>query len=697
MQISGARNTSREPLEPQSVYWLAVLVLLAELPHYLNLPWWVSLFGALVVLAKCKAAHSAAQRTTESADSSTLGRRLTELALSAPVLAATAALTAVAVRFHYGYFLGRDPCVAFLFLLISFKFAESRTNKDATLVVCLSGFLLLTQYFYSQTLLSAIITLPAVLTLGGALLVVRDTRHQVPVNTAIKLTGKLLLQGVPIAAVLFLVFPRMPGPLWDLPRDSVGQTGLSDSMEPGSISGLSQSSAVAFRVDFDGSPPPKSMLYWRGPVLTQFDGRGWKADPAPRPATPAVAEDGQALDYTVTLEPHRRKWLFALDVPVSLPSKVTASGQAGTPLGSMMTNLQMISPKVINTAVRYRQSSILSGGYTEHEAPLRDNLRIAGRNHETLQFAARFRQQFNRPRDYAEGLMRWFSEQPFFYTLQPGLLGDTPIDEFLFSTRKGFCEHYASAMAILLRAASIPARVVTGYQGGSMNGDYMIIRQSDAHAWVEAWIDGSWRRYDPTAAVAPDRVNIGLGSALGETEPVPMLARNTPGFLRKMQLRWDAINHDWKRFVVDFNNESQTSLWKKLGINSPAAWQIVGVILLALGTWCAFVLGFSLVRRSERSEEDKLWSVLCRKLGKAGLPRAHNEGPRDYCQRATENWPAHASELRAVFAHLTNLRFANPGARKRELLLAETQKMLAKLPRFSAPVKNSVQRVKPLT
>jgi len=623
MRIPGTRNNASQPISQLTLFWLAALVLLAELPHYMNLPWWVSLFGALVVVGKC----ATCLRSNSS---------ISHWFLSSYLLAFLALLAAVAVRLHYGYFLGRDPCVAFLFLLISFKFAESKTNKDVTLVTCLSAFLLLTQYFYSQTILSALITLPAVLALGGVLIVVRDDSVKYPVARNLKITSKLLLHGAPIAAVLFLLFPRLPGPLWDLPHDSAGQTGLSETMQPGTISSLSLSSEVAFRVEFDTAPPSQSDRYWRGPVLSVFNGRAWGINPRTRHASPISDENEPTVNYTVTLEPHNHRWLFALDIA---------------------NNGDQNPSRHINT-------------------------RLAGRNPRAVAFAQELRNESKNPEEFANKLMSWFNQQAFTYTLQPKLLGDSPVDEFLFDTRGGFCEHYASAMAVLLRAVSIPARIVTGYQGGEMNGDYMIVRQSDAHAWVEAWINGVWRRYDPTAAVAPERVETGFAASLDASEPVPLLARGRDHWLNRLQLRLDAINYNWKRFVVDFDNKSQISFWQSLGISSPKPLHVVLVILTSCAIWCWFTLRSSVGSKLRENDETKLWRQYCKKMAKAGLPRNRHEGPMDYHMRCVETWPDQAPNLNLIANNLMQLRYGEPNEKDRMLLLQIARRALSRLPKL---------------
>ena len=248
-------------------------------------------------------------------------------------------------------------------------------------------------------------------------------------------------------------------------------------------------------------------------------------------------------------------------------------------------------------------------------------------------------------------MLAWFNRENFVYTLSPPLLDEDTVDEFLFDTRRGFCEHYASAFVVLLRAAGIPARVVTGYQGGAMNprGGYMIVRQSDAHAWAEALIDGQWQRFDPTAAVSPSRIEIGLGGALPAGERVPFLARLDASWLKSVQLAWDAINHDWRRNVVGFNYERQRSLWRDwqarplravAGRGDGRGWRCSrGPALLA--AWLMF-------RRRRQERALVLWDDLCRRLARAGLPRQAHEGPLAFAQRAAQRWPQFAIAFAAI-------------------------------------------------
>jgi len=663
-----SHRAAPDQLGQKTIQWFALLVLLAQLPHYLHLPWWVSTFGALVILGRF---------------SSHLGRLpVSTWLLNTWVLTLLAALTAGAVRLHYGYFLGRDPCVAFLFLLVSFKFAESRTNQDATLLICLSGFLLLTQYFYAQTIISAVISLPAVLSTGACLLILHNPQPEPNFRDAIRTSARLLLLGAPIAAALFILFPRLPGPLWSLPNDSVATTGLSNSMSPGSISALSLSDAVAFRVEFDGEPPEPEHRYWRGPVLQEFDGRQWTAGSSGFRSAQVEITDGQRFDYTVTLEPHHRQRLFALDLPISLPVRSDSSTEFQIPLARLSSDMQLLTSKPVQRAIRYRQSSIPLSSYQEFAPPLITNTQLVGKNVKTDQFARQMRRRYRNDVEYANAVLRWFNEEEFFYTLKPDLLGDRPVDEFLFDSRQGFCEHFASAFVVMMRAASIPARVVTGYLGGEMNGEYMIIRQSDAHAWTEVWLNNRWVRFDPTAAVSPERI-IGLAAALPGSNSVPAMARRDNSLLKRMQLGWDALNHRWRSSVIEFNNDSQRKFWQSLGFSKPKPWQLTIILLCVCAIWCLLILR-SHQRKPAELAEDRLWREFCSTLEKAGLPRRPTEGPVNFHLRCQTHWPEHSALLDRIHSNLLTLRFGVPAPSEKTNLLQDTRLALRQLPsRFS--------------
>jgi transglutaminase-like putative cysteine protease len=400
-------------------------------------------------------------------------------------------------------------------------------------------------------------------------------------------------------------------------------------------------------------------------VLSEFDGRNWTVSPVNHTATPQYSGSPDSIvSYTVMLQPHRQRWLFALDAAASLPTSFHAAAgnteAQSAPmrvLGRLMSDGQMIASKPVSQVLRYRQSSVLSDAVTPAQYPDAISLFLPGENSKTIAFASELRESSSSNQEYAKRVLQNFNTQEFFYTLSPQFLGDTPVDEFLFNTRSGFCEHYAAAFVVLMRGAGIPARVVTGYLGGEINEDYMIVRQSDAHAWAEAFIDGAWRRFDPTGAVAPSRVEHGLAAALPNESYVPRLARDASGWLRNTQLRWDALNHHWQRLVVDFDNDSQDNLWDRLGFPKPALWQTTLAVLLFAGTWCAAVLGIPSLTRSKLATEERLWLKLCQLLSSHGLTRGQSETPSEYLHRSASQWPEQADRFRRLDTHFNALRF----------------------------------------
>ncbi|MCB1755308.1 MAG: DUF3488 domain-containing transglutaminase family protein [Gammaproteobacteria bacterium] len=656
-------NTSGTLISRNGIFWLACMLVLTQLPHVLHLPVWVSIAGIGLIVGK-------ASYTRE------FSRYFPSWFLVVLALAA-----AFGVRLHFGYFLGRDPCVAFLFLLVALKFAETRQRRDVTLLICLSGFLLFTQYFYSQTLLAALVSLPAVFAMGGCLFVLRDYSHNPGVKPVLKLIGKLLLQGVPIAAALFVLFPRLSSPLWSLPQDARSSSGLSNSMAPGSISELSLSDAVAFRVEFDDEVPAKQDLYWRGPVFSVFNGREWF--PAPQTDTiEPVVMDKPLTSYTVTLEPHHNRWLFALDMAASLPIDTAHAEALAEPIARLDNEGRLIANKPVDSAIRYRQSSYISNSFAEFGPGLMFNSKTAGGNLQSQRFAQQLRSRYHDDNALIQAVLQWFNSQPFYYTLTPSLLGNDPVDEFLFKTREGFCEHYASAFAYLLRAAAIPARVVTGYQGGEMNEDYLIVRQSDAHAWTEAWVDGAWRRYDPTAAVAPSRVLNGMASALGDNEPVPFFARTDKGWLKKIRLGWDALNHRWRKHVVDFSLDRQLEFFRKIGMPQPQPWQIMTAMLLVGAIWALMILKLHLRFGSSLSDAERLWCRFLEKIQAAGLPQDNTLGPLTICEKASKRWPQQAEQFREVTDLFIRLHFSPAGddQEQRKMLLSRLRHSLRHIP-----------------
>ncbi len=646
-----ARDRS-PPLSSRQLRWLGAMLLAAQLPQAPHLPLWIAAFGLTLVGLRLWLARTPSTRRNA------IAARIPSWAL---VLFAIVAAWFVRVSYG-GHLVGRDPSIAFLFILVGIKFLESRTRRDGVLLACLASFLLITPFLSGQSPFAAIFALPAVLLVGGAL----DALGRSPEEGAraprwpvtLRRVGVMTLQGLPLAALLFVLFPRLASPLWGMPQDYSAQSGLSDTMAPGMISELSLSDNVAFRVDFDGAVPPPSQRYWRGPVLTRFDGRVWTALPQ-RGEGRFAPDQGDVYAYTVTLEPSSKPWLFALEMPVALP-ELDVSGTRGRGEVMLTPDRQLIMRSAVTQVLRYRAvSSMGRRAPVASELDLRFASLPARGNPRTRELAQRMRAGYPEDRAFVAAVLRMFHDQEFVYTLTPPLLPSDPVDMFLFDERRGFCEHFASAFTVLLRDAGIPARVVTGYQGGEINprGGYMIVRQSDAHAWSEAYIDGAWERFDPTAAVAPSRIERGLAGALPDGEPVPRFARLGGGWLKSVQLAFDALNHAWRRDVIGFDNARQRELMRDFDLDARQAPWIVAAIAALVGGWGALVLATMMWRRRRGSRAVALWRAACARLGAAGLPRQSWEGPLDYARRASLRWPRFAIAFSAIAESYAALRY----------------------------------------
>ena len=418
------------------------------------------------------------------------------------------------VLMEHGTVLGRDAGVALLMLMMSFKLLEMNTLRDAHVVIVLDYFLLLTHFLFSQSMFAAAYMVLGVVAVTAVLNKLNYETEPQRIGWYLRNAASVALQALPLMAIMFIMFPRFAGPIWTVPTDSSsGTTGLSQDMAPGRISNLAQSDAVAFRVSFDDAIPAPEYRYWRGPVLWYTDGERWSA--ARKESTRRLHQSAEVhytgqdepVTYNVTLEPHNQRSLFALDLPASRPK-----------FAHMTSDYQLLTRKRVTQRLHYPMSSHIHYDTGRLSTVQRQRaLQLPEGNPRTRALARQWRARYNDDQRIVEQALRFFRERPFVYTLQPPpLSGGAQSDQFLFDTRRGFCEHYAASFTWLMRAAGIPTRVVTGYQGGEYNdmGDYFIVRQRDAHAWAEVWLKGQgWVRVDPTAAVAPQRIEMGIANS----------------------------------------------------------------------------------------------------------------------------------------------------------------------------------------
>lgn len=573
------------------------------------------------------------------------------------------------VLFTYRTFNGLEAGGGLLVVMGAMKLLETRTPRDIQVLAFIGYFIVLMQLLHDQPIWSLPWLFVSVTAITLALLQGVRGGEPLPWRTATALVLRMLAFAVPVALVMFLLFPRVPGPFWALPsRGETGLTGLSDEMSPGTISQLIHSDEVVFRVAFDGPLPPAAARYWRGPVLEGFDGWTWRNFDRPAPHRPLIDLRGPSHRYRVTIEPHGRAWLLALDYPGSWSDRE-----------AILTNaFQLVTRKPIENV---RALEIESWPQAVPEPALAALTRIRGlqlpqgRNPRTVALAGQLRARTPSDAAFVDAVLEHFRSEPFVYTLQPPLLsGGHPVDDFMFRTRRGFCEHYASAFTTLARAAGIPARVVTGYQGGEFNpiSDRLVVSQSEAHAWSEVWLEGrGWTRVDPTGAVAPDRIELSLGEALPEGERVPGSGLRDFRGLRTLSQSWDALNSLWTDWVLGYGPDRQLALLARLGMPG-ADWRmlviamtvIIAAIMLALAVWLALRL-----RPPPAPEELRLYREFCRRLEREGLVRAAHEGPRDFAQRIAAQRPALAARVEQISGLYTRLRYG-PASPSGDLLAA---------------------------
>lgn len=569
--------------------------------------------------------------------------------------------TGAGINAEFGTLLGRDGGGAVLLLLIALKLLESRTRRDALLLVLLGYFALAANFFFSQGLVmslyvvAATVVLTAVLTLWTA----PDRSNVVRPRAAVQNAARLLALAAPAALALFVLFPRPDRPLWTVPiGQGAAQTGLGDDMSPGSISNLAQSDRVAFRAEFQGAPPDPRLLYWRGPVLDVFDGRTWRQgffDARP----PFVEPRGQVWRYSITMEPTDRFWILALEVP-----------NAWGPDARITSRFQLVNRTPIVDRTRFDLTSAPDSIVGRRDYPERVQRALAlppGGNPRARELAGSWADL--PPAQRVERALAFLRGGGFEYTLRPPLLpADDAVDGFLFGTRRGFCEHFAGAFAFLMRAAGVPARVVTGYQGGQLNptGGYLIVRQLNAHAWVEVWLEGEgWRRVDPTAAAAPGRLTGRLDAALSDPEALPALGRASGGLLSQLQLRLDAVENRWNSLVVGYGGEQQRGFLARLGVGEVGGGRYLLLTALVLLVVSLPVVVWRRVRLLPADPVARAYVEFTRRLAAVGVERRPAEGPTSLARRVAELRPDLAPEVEALGEEYATLRYGPPASAAR--------------------------------
>jgi protein-glutamine gamma-glutamyltransferase len=660
-----AERAAALPRETRDTLFLLAVIGWVVVPHIEHLPFWCTLLVGVVL----------AWRATLAVKGRPLPGRWWLVALLVITLAGT--------WITHRTLLGRDAGVTLIVALLALKTLELRARRDAFVVFFLGFFTMLTNFFFSQSLPVAAAMLIGLLGLLTALVNAHMPVGRPPLAEAARIAGWMTLLGAPIMAVLFLLFPRL-APLWGIPNDAMsGRSGLSAQMRVGDMASLALDDSVAFRIKFEGTIPAQRDLYFRGPVLTDFDGREWRPllprlasrFPPVRLVDPQLVGFGTPVRYAVTMEPNNRPWLLTLDAAVSPP---IAPGLQS----AMTSDLQWVSSRPVVDLLRYQAVSYVNfrHGPQRRSAVLPEYTQLPpGFNPRTLEFANRLvRENPRDPLGLVQAALHQLRTGGYTYTLEPGVYGANSADEFWFDRKEGFCEHIASSFVVLLRAMGIPARIVTGYQGGELNpvDGYWVVRQSDAHAWTEVWLDNrGWVRVDPTAVVAPGRT----GSFQRLTPPrgafaVAMESVN-PNLWALMRSGWEAMNNGWNQWILNYTQSRQLNMLRNLGFASPdwsdLARLLIGlVVLAALAGAC-----WSWWDRLQHDPWLRLLGRARRRLRERGLEVGRATPPRQIANLVTTRFGPDGRPLADWLLKLEAQRYARAGGASLAALRRELQQI----------------------
>ncbi len=615
-------------------------------PHLLRLPLMISVVAVLMIIWR-------------------LGYELKDWPLPGKVLKALLTIAAsllILNQFHTLF--GQEPGVALLTLLLALKLIEIRTLRDAMITIFIAYFLVATTFLFSQSIFIGIYLFTVALLLMSTLIALNHPETSTAnIKYYFRHSGVMIIQSIPIMLALFILFPRFNAPLWGLTdKNQTATTGLSDEMTMGNITDLVDSEEIAFRVNFKDDIPPANFLYWRAMVFWKTDGSRWTQ----------LSYDSHLLNshrfnkmrwlseptsYTIIFEPHQQTALVALDLPSIQPIRIDRRY-------TLYPDFQIELKHKLTSRIEYSLESYIDYRQTELNGwEFYEGLDLPeDKNQQTYQLAMKMRFKADSDYDYVQAVLNYFRTEPFYYTRQPPALGGDVVDQFMFESRQGFCEHYAASFVTMMRAANIPARVVVGYQGGELNpvGNYLIVRQSDAHAWAEVWLDEQgWVRVDPTSVIPLERVISNQDDRRFETIERRVgsgISFITKAFI-KIQNQWDAINHQWNQWVVGFNQQRQQELINKLGLNNFRwSWSIALVVSLILPI--LLILIYNNYR--DRNRVDPLlkhYQRFCNKLAKKGIAIKPSESPQSIANRVSKQLPHLQDSIKRITQLYHHLRY----------------------------------------
>ncbi|MFT5690727.1 MAG: transglutaminase-like putative cysteine protease [Oceanicoccus sp.] len=626
--------------------WILISQIALIIPHVQRLPWWV-----LAVYACCALWRVMVYQGRWSFPPKSIKGLFSILCF-------------YGIYQSYGTMIGMEPTVALLISGFSLKLLEVVSRRDVYVILFLAYFVALTEFLFDQDFLVSAFVFFTVMLITTALVALHQRGYDRVDTISFRKTAVLFVQAVPLMVVLFIVFPRFE-PLWKVPMPShQAQSGVSDSMSPGDISDLAQSGDLAFRAIFESEIPTRDKLYWRGLVMSDFDGRTWRQGRLKKEFLSEEQERvvrrslREPLRYSVIQEASHQPWLFNLALAYSTDENTVA-----------VNDFRLVWKGDIHSRVKYEVISDIHAPIepiaSKKTRRYETELPFSG-NPESRAFAQDLFAASNDERAFIDSVLTYYFREEFSYTLKPPLLGNDSIDDFLFNTKRGFCGHYASSFVFLMRSAGIPARVVSGYQGGEINPitGTILVHQFDAHAWAEVWLpDEGWVRFDPTSMISPERIEYGLEYAMQEEgsflsgSPLSALRYRNVEWLNRLRLQLDAFSFYWSSLVLQYKGKRQVDLLNQL-LGDISPFRVAGFILGA-GALVLLSIAFFELRgrgRPKSSPEVQLYLRLCKRLERVGFERRKHEGPIDFSRRVTKQqtkWKPHVLSATRAFVTLS--------------------------------------------
>lgn len=568
----------------------------------------------------------------------------------------------------YPSLLGLEPMLSMLIAGFGLKLLEMHHKRDAVVLVYLAFFTAAVDCIFTQEIPDFGLVLLTFVIASAALVSINQTKSRGFSMSPSNIALKMLATALPLMLVLFLIVPRL-GALWSIPvPKNQARTGIGDTLAPGQFSSLVKSDKLAFRVRFDGEIPARERMYWRGLVFSEFDGREWKQADFYGPDRPTLSRQGdesivrldEPIRYTLTMEPTYRKWLFALSTPATTEPGIR-----------LIRDSRLVSTNRISQRRNFELRSWLDyhlepEDLHPHRAEM-ERFLPPGSNPETVQVAREWAEETPGVEALVERVLQLFNRS-FVYTLEPPLLGTHSVDEFLWETQRGFCEHFAGSFAFFMRAAGYPARVVTGYLGGEVHPTerFVTVRQYDAHAWAEVWIEGTgWQRIDPTAAVAPERIEMSLADLFGDEDsflaesPLSLMRFRDFRLVNWLVLQRDYLDYAWAAWVLGYDQRQVEILQRLLG--KVSTFRVSLLFLLAAGiSLLPYLVKRLIIRQRVKPDpRDALIQLFCTKMARAGMPRGTGEGILNFARRIATERPEFKTEAMAIANTYVNQRYGN--------------------------------------